>query len=270
MVGCKNGELTTIKMRKVCVFVVMLWAVQLVFAQIRIIPQKQLEAANPKAESSSPLQFVPSKVDFGAIEEMSGAWQGSAKLVNTGADTVVVTQIKSTCGCLKAEVHKRVLAPKDSVVVVLKYYPRGHAGNVMQRVLIYTNVATDLPSAIMQLKGVVIASADRSDDYPYIRGTLRLRQDMVRFEGKKRQIVRVACMNGGSTVLQPKIDTMLTSKGLQVRFEPSILAPKQEGDMVVEYVPHEADAATMTKKIYLRLPGISPRHGVVEVLVEKK
>lgn len=270
MVGCKNGEPTTIKMRKVCVFVVMLWAVQLTFAQIRIIPQKQLEAANPKAESSSPLQFVPSKVDFGAIEEMSGAWQGSAKLVNTGTDTVVVTQIKTTCGCLKAEVHKRVLAPKDSVVVVLKYYPRGHAGNVMQRVLVYANLSKEHPSAILQLRGVVTASVDRSDDYPYTRGTLRLRQDMVRFEGKKRQIVRVACMNGGSTVLRPEVDTLLTPKWLNVRFEPKELASKQEGDMVVEYVPHEADAATMTKKIYLKLPGISPRHGVVEVLVEKK
>ncbi len=257
-------------MRRVCVFVIMLWAVQLVSAQIRIIPQKQLEAANPQAELSSPLQFAPNEVDFGTIEEMSGVWLGRAKLVNRGADTRVVTQIKTTCGCLKAEVQKRVLAPKESADVTLKYYPRGHAGRVMQRVLVYTNVATDRPSAILRLRGVVTASADRSDDYPYTRGTLRLRQDVVRFEGTGRQIVRVACMNGGSTVLRPEVDTLLTSKWLKVRFEPKEFAPKQEGDMVVEYVSHEADTAAIVKKIYLRMPGIAPRNGIIEVFIKKK
>lgn len=258
------------QMRRVYVFVMMLWAVQLVSAQIRIIPQKQLEAANPQVAASSPLQFVPCVVDFGTIEEMSGVWQGSAKLENTGADTIVLTQIKTTCGCLKAEVQQRVLAPKESIVVALKYYPRGHAGRVMQRVLIYTNRSVDQPSAILQLKGDVTASADRSDDYPYTRGTLRLRQDVVRLESMQRQIMRVACMNGGSTTLRPGVDTLLTTKGLKVRFEPAVLAPKQEGDMVVEYVPQTSDSAKKEAKIYLKIAGVSPRNGVVDVLFDKK
>ena len=86
-------------MRRSSIFVIMLCAVQLLSAQIRIIPQERLEAANPKATENSPLQFRPSEVDFGTIEEMSGRWQGSAELVNIGVDTVVITQIKSTCGC---------------------------------------------------------------------------------------------------------------------------------------------------------------------------
>jgi hypothetical protein len=38
---------------------------------------------------------------------------------------------------------------------------------------------------------------------------------------------------------------------------------------VVEYVPDEKVVANVMKKIYLKIPGISPRHGVFEVMIEK-
>jgi hypothetical protein len=77
-------------------------------------------------------------------------------------------------------------------------------------------------------------------------------------------------MNGGSTELQPKIDRLLTSKGINVSFEPSIFAPKQEGYMIVEYDPRSADSSIREMKIYLQLPNISPRNSVVEVVIENR
>ena len=251
--------------------VVMLCAVQLLSAQIRIIPQEKLiEAANPKAVENSPLRFTTGDVNFGTIEEMSGLWQGSATLVNSGTEPIAITQIKTTCGCLKAELPKRLLAPKESIKVGLKYYPRGHAGRIMHRVLLYANGSTEQPSAVLRLQGVVTASADMSDDYPYTRGVLRLRQEQVVFYDEGVQIQRIACMNGGSSELRPKVDTLLTSKGLQVRFEPSIFAPKEQGDMVVKYRPSEAKEDETSLKIYLKLPNLAPRQGVFEVKIEKK
>lgn len=249
--------------------VIMLCAVQLLSAQIRIIPkEKLLEVAEPKAVASS-LRFLVEQVNFGTIDEMSSAWQGRAMLTNVGTDTIVLSRIKTTCGCLRADVPTRVIAPKQSVAMTLKYYPRGHAGNVMQRVLVYAGSEVERPSAILQVRGVVTASADRSDDYPYTRGALRLRQEVVQFAGTEREVQRIACMNGGSTELRPVADTLLTSRGLKVRFEPQILAPKQEGDMVIEYLPKGVDSDNKGLKIYLKLPGVSPRNGIIEVTLRK-
>ena len=249
---------------------IMFCAVHLLSAQVRIIPtEKLLEVANPKV-AKTPLKSLAAEVDFGIIDEMSGVWQGSAVLVNTGAEPITITRTKSTCGCLQVSLPKRIIAPKEKMTIALKYYPRGHAGKVAQRVLIYTNYSAEYPSAILQLRGVVTASADRSDDYPYSRGVLRLRQEQVRFVSEGVQTLRIACMNGGSTELRPSVDALLTSKGLRVRFEPSKLAPKQEGYMIVEYIPTEADRGAKSLKIYLKLPGISPRQGVIEALVENK
>ena len=251
---------------RVLVSVLMICVAYIACAQIQIIPRdKVLNAANPTIATSS-IRFSTEVVDFGTIDEMSGAWKGSAKLVNKGRDTVAVTRIKSTCGCLQAEMPKRVLLPNEVVEVALKYYPRGHAGRVAQRVFVYTDAADDNPSAVLQLKGIVTASADRADDYPYARGTLRLRQDKVQVGGATKEVLRVACMNGGSTELQLDVDTLLTTKGLTVRFEPSRLAPKQEGDMVVEFTPITKSETEVVGKIFIKGLNLPPRQCVVEVV----
>lgn len=249
--------------------VMMLCTVQMLSAQIQIIPrEKLLEAAEPKRAESS-LQLVTDEVDFGTIEEMSGVWQGSAKLVNNGTDTIVITRLKSTCGCLKAEVQKKVLASQEQTAMILKYYPRGHAGRVMQRVFVYTNISDDNPSAILRLCGEVTASADRRDDYPYTKGALRLRQEVLRFDGAGRQVVRTAVMNGGSTTLRPIVDVNFLPKGVKVSFEPATLAPKQEGDMIVEYSPTENIDEIKSFRIYIQGLNVPPRHSAIEVIIEK-
>ena len=254
-------------MRGVVVFM-MLCAAQLLSAQIRIIPQdKLLDASEIKAVENSPIRFANAEASFGTIDEMIGAWQGSAVLVNSGNQTLAITQVKSTCGCLKAELPKRTLAPKERMTVALKYYPRGHAGRVRQRVLLYTNLSSDKPSAVLTLTGLVTASADRSDDYPYTRGVLRLRQDTVRLTGK-REVVRIAFMNGGSTELNLAVDANLLPKGVSVKFEPAKVAPKGEGDMVVEYNPTSENPTSKLGKIYIKGLNLPPRQSAIDVILK--
>ena len=252
---------------RVFIVVVMLCAVQLLSAQIRIISQNKLLEADPKTVANSSLQFVSEEVNFGTIDEMSGVWQGGAKLRNSGADTLVVTQIKSTCGCLKAELAKRVIAPKEEVAVTLKYYPRGHAGRVRQRVLLYTSLSSEKPSTVLTLTGLVTASEDKSFYYPYTRGVLRLRQDTVRLSGE-REVQRIAIMNGGSAELKLEVDANLLPKGVKVRFEPSRVAPKGQGEMVVEYEPTTETTPAKLGKIYIKGLNLPPRQSAIDVILK--
>ena len=255
-------------MRRSCALVVALCVAQMLLAQIRIIPQEKLLEAEPKAIANSPLQFVGEEVSFGTIDEMSGVWQGGARLRNLGVDTLAITQIKTTCGCLRAEVIKRVLAPQEEVAVALRYYPRGHAGRVRQRVLVYTNHSSAMPSAVLTLTGQVTASEDRSDDYPYTRGVLRLRQDTLHLSGVK-EAQRVAIMNGGSTELELSVDENFLPKGMKVRFEPARLAPKAEGTMIVEYNPTTEQSPATLGKIYIKGLNLPPRQSAIDVVVKK-
>lgn len=250
--------------------VLMLSVVLSASAQIRIIPsEKLLEAANLQVAKSS-LRFNAEMVDFGTIDEMSGVWNGSVKLRNVGPDTTLITRVKTTCGCLRADVEKRVLAPQEEISVHLKYYPRGHAGQITQRLFLYTAISDEKPSAILQLRGKVVASADRSDDYPHVRGVLRLRQDTVRLSGGEREILRVACMNGGSATLRPAVDTIFTDRRISVRFVPEILLPKQEGSMEVIFNPDGREEVGTSLKIYLKGVGATPRNSIVEAIIENR
>lgn len=252
---------------RVALSIMLLCAVQFVSAQIRIIPQDAVRKVTDIEVAESSLQFVPQSVDFGTIDEMSGVWQGSAKLRNSGADTLVVTQIKSTCGCLKAELAKRVIAPKEEVAVALKYYPRGHAGRVRQRVLLYTTLSSEKPSTVLTLTGLVTASEDRSFYYPYTRGVLRLRQDTVRLSGE-REVQRIAIMNGGSVELKLEVDANLLPNGVKVRFEPSRVAPKGQSEMVVEYNPTTETTPAKLGKIYIKGLNLPPRQSAIDVILK--
>lgn len=255
------------------VLVIALLMTQVAVAQLRIIPEEQLRAvANPKMATTD-ICFLPTKVSFGEIDEMSGVWQGRAQIVNRSADTVVITRLQSTCGCFKATPSERVLAPQKGVEVLLKYYPRGHAGEVAQRVFVYTTLSEHQPSAVLHLEGLVVASSDRSDDYPYMRGPLRLRQEAVRFNRTRREGLRIACMNGGDAELRLSINAMFRPKGLNAYFSPAVLAPKQEGYIIIEYNPEEMDFERVKSldgalKLYIDGIELPMRQRAIEVVIE--
>ena len=74
-------------------------------------------------------------------------------------------------------------------------------------------------------------------------------------------------MNGGSVKLRPEVDAIFLPKGLKVHFEPAELAPKQEGDMIVEYAPQSDTTEIDSFKIFIKGLNIPPRQSAVEVVV---
>ena len=122
------------------------------------------------------------------------------------------------------------------------------------------------PSAILAVGGLVTASEDRSDDYPYQRGVLRLRQERISLTATERQVVRIAVMNGGSTIIRPEADGMFLPSGVRVRFEPSQLKPKEQGDLVVEYVPQSETTAAKSFKIFVKGLNVPPRQSAIDVI----
>ena len=57
-------------------------------------------------------------------------------------------------------------------------------------------------------------------------------------------------------------------KGIKVRFEPSKVAPKGEGEMVVEYNLATETAPTNLGKIYIEGLNLPPRQSAIEVILK--
>jgi hypothetical protein len=73
-------------------------------------------------------------------------------------------------------------------------------------------------------------------------------------------------MNGGSAELNLSVDTNFLPEGVKVRFEPSKVAPKGEGEMVVEYTPTSAKLQTNLGKIFIRGLNLPPRQCAIDVI----
>lgn len=219
-------------------------------AQIKIIPKTVLDSvANPKRVKDSGMSFQGGDVvSFGELSEDLPSWQRTIEWRNAGNSPVAISSVRSSCSCLKAEVLSKVVGVGEKVDIKVTYYPKGHPGEVEQRVYIYTNLSESVPTAVLRIKGRVIPSADSSADYPFYRGELRLRQDSVVIRGKQKQVVRIACLNSGKRALRLSADTLLSSRGLRMHSEPEVLQGGKEGDLVILFTPDVGPQSNMQSR----------------------
>jgi hypothetical protein len=203
-------------------------------AQIKLVSREKLDSvANPRTVAEAKMTFQSgTTLSFGTIAEDAGKWERVVQWHNQGDKSLVVTRITTSCSCLQAVAAKGEVKSGGKSSIKLTYYPKGHPGDVMQRVFIYTNLSSFTPSAVLTLKGKVTPSSDHSGDYPRSRGNLLLRRDTVIIAGDKPQTERIACLNNGSRAMRLETDDF-SSKGLKLRTEPAVLAPGEEGDLVI-------------------------------------
>lgn len=235
-------------------------------AQIRIIPRESIEqVARPSTVAGSTMTIEGGNaISFGSIEEDGGVWECKVAWSNQGETPLVITRISSSCSCLQAEATRNAVRASEKGYITLRYYPKGHAGRVTQRVLIYTNLSDKQPTAVVTVSGVVEPSADRRGDYPCMLGTLLLRRDTITVH--RGEQVRVACMNGGEQPLRVSTDALLSPQGVKAYTEPRELKAGEEGDLVIT-LPAELNTRRMP--LYLQGIRVAPRQRQVILIVEE-
>lgn len=204
----------------------------LLWGQIRLVPQERLDSVKHPPVLRSELLFPAAPIEMGTIPEQGGVWTTEVVWANRGERTpVVITAIKSSCGCLKADYKAEPLKPGEEATLKIHYNPKGHPGAVDQRLFVYTSLSAGQPTAIIRLVGHVQAAADRRGTYPYGCGALLLRQSELLYRGEPT--LRVACMNGGAKPLRITEDRLFARPGITLHTRPEVLAPGEEGSLVI-------------------------------------
>ena len=117
--------------------------------------------------------------------------------------------MQTTCGCAAATYGRQPVRTGGEGTVTVTYHPKGHPGSFDRRIFVYTQLSDKMPTAILHLTGTVIASELTDDDYPYAMGTLRLKQQSVRFAREGLQSERIECLNTGGKAMRPRCDDHL-------------------------------------------------------------
>lgn len=154
-------------------------------------------------------------------------------MTNTGAFPVALTGVGTTCSCVRASVSRKFLAPGDTASVVITYNPKDQAGEIDRYVHVFIDGIDDTPAATVHLTGTVRPTSDPWDLFRVILGPgLRARRKSVAFSlsGTEREkYIAIVNTCGEDVTLAAGKDV----PGLHLRTEPVVLAPGEEGKLIV-------------------------------------
>ncbi|MBT8256736.1 MAG: DUF1573 domain-containing protein [Bacteroidia bacterium] len=109
-------------------------------------------AANAQAK----INFKVETIDYGKIEKGSDGVR-SFEFTNTGDAPLIISDVKSSCGCTVPEKPKDPVAPGASSVIKVKY-DTNRVGPIRKTVTVYSN-ATE-PIKALKIKGEVLAPSN--------------------------------------------------------------------------------------------------------------
>ncbi len=91
--------------------------------------------------------------DFGAIGD-SVKVTHIFRIENKGDDSLMITNVHSSCGCTAAVLDKEAIAPDGFANLEVTLDPKGKIGKIEKTVWITSNLGTDSLSVIADVKGV--------------------------------------------------------------------------------------------------------------------
>lgn len=154
-------------------------------------------------------------------------------LRNATTETIEITEIRSSCSCLKVVTPITRIEAGASATLRAEFNPAGRNGAFSIPILLYTPLDSAHPTARLTVEGSVVAT-DEWSHLPARMGTLRMSRKSVVFDPMTRT-ERIAVVNVGNKPLA--ISVQPTIEGIALRTEPELIMPNAEGDIVITFSP---------------------------------
>ena len=178
------------------------------------------------------LHFDSTLINIGTLTEDDAPKTYRFMCTNVSGKTLNLTRVKTTCGCVVADIQSGDILPGETKVIGLTYNPNNHPGTIDANAFVYLSLSDEKPVARLTLRGNVLPGADEWARYPYIMGKLRFKQNRMEFKiSGKRLSERILCGNSGEQEL--RLSASGVPKFATFRTEPEVISPAGEADIVV-------------------------------------
>lgn len=142
--------------------------------------------------------------NFGTFHENDGKQSCKFVVTNTGDSVMVITQVKSTCGCTVASHPTEPIAPGASDCIDITFTPTGRPGPFEKDVWVYTNTTPNRTR--LTIKGVVVGKPETVGRYfPVGSGNLQFTNLTMAVGEVKKGLIR----NSTITAYNSGIDTLV-------------------------------------------------------------
>lgn len=167
----------------------------------------------------------------------------SFTLRNTTSEPIAITEIRSSCSCLKLTTKPQVIKARESISINASLNTEGRKGKFRHNIFVYTTLDSNHPTERLTLEGV-IKNDDNWLHLPESIGDVRLSRKEVTIEGRGEE--RIAMANTSTKTMRLK--ALSTIAGLTLHTEPEVIEAGAEGNIVISYKPNKmivSDIETM-------------------------
>ena len=106
-------------------------------------------------DKTAKIEFKNDVIDYGEITKGSDGVR-VFEFTNTGAVPLVISNVRSSCGCTIPKKPKDPIAPGDTGVIEVKY-DTNRVGPIRKTITVQSNAET--PTAALKIKGTVVANS---------------------------------------------------------------------------------------------------------------
>ena len=126
------------------------------------------------------MTFTKVKHDFGNIKQEDGPASVTFEFTNTGGKPIIITDVKSSCGCTTPTWTRQPVAPGQKGTIVAVYNPANRPGHFSKTVTVTSN-ATNSP-IVLNITGNVQEIQNTPDQsYPQTVGKLKINKIYLNF-----------------------------------------------------------------------------------------
>ena len=234
----------------------------------RVLSRAELDAlVNPTLSEVAQGIIIaePATRNMGEVAD-SDKVNGYFTLRNTTTEAIEITEIRSSCSCLKVVTPITRIEAGESVTLRAEFNPSGRNGGFSIPILLYTPLDSKHPTVRLTVEGSVIAT-DEWSHLPERIGTLRLSRKSVTFDRDTRT-ERIAVVNVGERPIS--LSAQPTIEGITLRTEPELLQPNAEGDIVITYSPTTEPMRDIETAIIVEGCGTArPSERMIKIIIKK-
>ncbi|MCF6307301.1 MAG: DUF1573 domain-containing protein [Flavobacteriaceae bacterium] len=111
-----------------------------------------------QANAQAKIEFKSETVDYGEIKHGSDGTR-TFEFTNTGNEPLIISEVKSTCGCTVPSKPNGPIAPGASDIIKVKYDTK-RVGPIRKTITVYSNA--EKPIVSLKIKGKVLSNDGKS------------------------------------------------------------------------------------------------------------
>lgn len=188
------------------------------------------------AAAQANIWFKQKEIDAGAFNEDLGPREFTFTYFNQGDEPLVITGVRTSCGCTVADYDREAVFPGDSAVIRATYDPAGRLGRFEKSIYVSSN--GDIKKTELRIRGVVVGGeASVKNLYPEIHGPIALQKGTVLVGNVARPKVRTEFINAynhSTDTIVPRIADVPAH--LRVVVEPKSIPPGEQASFIIYFM----------------------------------